>query len=92
MVAYFDYSKLSFPLTLRKWKEGDSFVPFGMKGRKKLSDYFSDHKFSRIEKLHTWLLCSGEDIIWIVGERSDNRFRLDETSTNVLIIKKSDGQ
>ena len=91
-VAYFDYSKLSFPLTLRKWKEGDGFVPFGMRGRKKLSDYFSDHKFSRIEKSRAWLLCSGEDIIWIVGERSDNRFRLDEASTNALIVKKSDGQ
>ena len=92
VVAYFDYSKLSFPLTLRKWKEGDGFVPFGMRGRKKLSDYFSDHKFSRIEKSRAWLLCSGEDIIWIVGERSDNRFRLDEASTNALIVKKSDGQ
>ncbi len=91
-VAYFDYGKLSFPLTLRKWKDGDGFVPFGMRGRKKLSDYFSDRKFSRIEKSRTWLLCSGEDIIWIVGERSDNRFRLDETSTNALIVKKSDGQ
>ena len=79
-IAYFDYDKLSFPLTLRKWKEGDWFIPFGMKGRKKLSDYFSDHKE------RTWLLCSGENIIWIVGERSDNRFCFDKTTKSVLIV------
>ena len=85
-IAYFDYDKLSFPLTLRKWKEGDWFIPFGMKGRKKLSDYFSDHKFSRMDKERTWLLCSGENIIWIVGERSDNRFCLDKPTKIVLIV------
>ena len=85
-IAYFDYDKLSFPLTLRKWKEGDWFIPFGMKGRKKLSDYFSDHKFSRMDKERTWLLCSGENILWIVGERSDNRFCLDKTTKSVLIV------
>lgn len=84
--AYFDYDKLSFPLTLRRWREGDWFIPFGMKGRKKLSDYFSDHKFSRIDKERVWLLCSGDDIIWIVGERSDNRFCLDKTTKNVLVV------
>lgn len=85
-IAYFDYAKLSFPLTLRRWKEGDWFIPFGMKGRKKLSDYFSDHKFSRIDKEQTWLLCSGENILWIVGERSDNRFCVDKTTKSVLIV------
>lgn len=85
-IAYFDYDKLSFPLTLRKWKEGDWFIPFGMKGRKKLSDYFSDHKFSRIDKEQIWLLCSGENILWIVGERSDNRYCIDKTTKSVLIV------
>lgn len=85
-IAYFDYDKLSFPLTLRRWKEGDWFIPFGMKGRKKLSDYFSDHKFSRIDKEQTWLLCSGETILWIVGERSDNRFCIDKTTKSVLVV------
>ena len=66
---------------------GDWFVPFGMKGRKKVSDYFSDKKFSRLDKERTWLLCSGESIIWIVGERSDNRFRLDKTTKKVLVVK-----
>ncbi len=85
-IAYFDYDKLTFPLTLRTWKEGDWFIPFGMKGRKKLSDYFSDHKFSRFDKERTWLLCSGDAVIWIVGERSDNRFCLDKTTKSVLVV------
>ena len=85
-IAYFDYDKLTFPLTLRTWKEGDWFIPFGMKGRKKLSDYFSDHKFSRLDKERTWLLCSGGAVIWIVRERSDNRFCLDKTTKSVLVV------
>ena len=85
-VAYFDADKLRFPLTLRKWREGDWFVPFGMKGRQKLSDYFSDHKFSRIEKEKAWLLCSGDAIIWLIGERADNRFRIDSGTKRVLAV------
>ena len=84
--AYFDADKLRFPLTLRKWREGDWFVPFGMKGRQKLSDYFSDHKFSRIEKEKAWLLCSGDAIIWLIGERADNRFRINSGTKRVLAV------
>lgn len=84
-VATFDRDKLTLPLTLRTWLKGDWFVPFGMNGRQKLSDYFSDHKFSRLQKEQTWLLCSGEDIIWIVGERTDHRYRVEPTTKNVLI-------
>ncbi|MDH6358032.1 tRNA lysidine(34) synthetase TilS [Parabacteroides sp. PF5-9] len=87
--AYFDYDQLHFPLTLRLWQTGDWFVPFGMQGRKKLSDYFSDRKLSRIDKEQIWLLCSGENIIWIVGERSDNRFRVDNATKQVLKVKFS---
>jgi tRNA(Ile)-lysidine synthase len=85
-IAYFDYDKLRFPLTLRTWQPGDWFVPFGMAGRKKLSDYFSDHKYSLPDKEQTWLLCSGENILWIIGERADNRFRIDKTTTSVLKV------
>lgn len=84
--AYFDYDKLKFPLTLRHWKEGDWFVPFGMTGRKKLSDYFSNNKFSLFDKEKIWLLCNGEDIIWIVGERPDNRYRIDKSTKKVLKV------
>jgi tRNA(Ile)-lysidine synthase len=84
--ACFDYDKLSFPLTLRIWQPGDRFVPFGMKGTKKLSDYFSDRKYSRPDKEQTWLLCSAEHIIWIVGERIDERFRIDKTTKYILTV------
>ena len=84
-----DYDKLQFPLCLRHWKKGDWFIPFGMKGRKKLSDYFSDHKYCRIEKEQTWLLCSGDDVVWMVGERLDNRYRIGERTKKVLHVKIS---
>ncbi|MDR1745939.1 MAG: tRNA lysidine(34) synthetase TilS [Tannerella sp.] len=86
-VATFDYDKLSFPLTLRTWREGDWFIPFGTKGRKKLSDYYTDHKFSLIRKNQTWLLCNGTDVIWIVGERSDERYRVSSSTKEVLVVK-----
>lgn len=85
-IAYFDYDKLTFPLKLRTWRKGDWFIPFGMRGRKKLSDYFSDRKFSQLEKEQTWLLCSGDAVIWVVGERPDNRFCLDKTTKSVLVV------
>jgi tRNA(Ile)-lysidine synthase len=86
-VAYFDKDKLRFPLQLRKWREGDVFVPFGMKGKQKVGKYFKDHLFSRLQKEAAWLLCSGDDIIWIVNERSDNRYRTGQGTRSVLILK-----
>lgn len=86
-IAYFDYDTLTFPLTLRTWKEGDWFIPFGMKGRKKLSDYFTDRKFSRLDKERVWLLCSGKDIIWIAGERPDNRYCVGKETKCALVVK-----
>ena len=87
--ATFDYDKLIFPLILRKWKPGDWIIPFGMKGRKKLSNYFSDCKLSIMEKEKIWVLCSGEDIVWIVGKRTDNRFRIHDKTKNVLVVNFS---
>lgn len=84
--ATFDADKLKFPLSLRRWREGDWFIPFGMTGKKKLSDYFTNRKLSLIDKEQIWLLCSGENIIWIIGERIDNRFCIDENSKQALII------
>ncbi len=86
-VASFDLDKVQFPLIIRKWRAGDSFYPFGMKGSKKLSDYFTDNKFSLIDKEECWILCSGEDIIWIIGHRSDDRYKIDTKTSNVLQIK-----
>lgn len=83
--AYLDFDKLKFPLLLRKWKKGDYFVPFGMKGKKKVSDFFVDQKLSLIEKEQTWLLCSGEDIVWVVGYRIDDRYKLTNKSRRGFI-------
>lgn len=79
-----DASKLTFPLQIRKWKEGDSFFPFGMKQRKKLSDFFIDNKFSLIDKEQTWLLVSNDEIVWIVGHRMDNRFKVTVETKEVI--------
>lgn len=87
--ACFDADKLRHPLSLRLWKKGDSFIPFGMKGRKKVSDYLTDRKFSLLRKERQWLLCCGEDIIWLVGERTDNRFRVDEKTRKVWVVTSS---
>lgn len=83
---YVDADQLSFPLTLRKWKSGDWLIPFGMKGKKKVSDFFTDQKFSLKEKEDAWLLFSGEKLVWIVGHRSDERFKINPETRNVLII------
>lgn len=85
-ILYIDSSKIEYPLTLRHWKNGDWFIPFGMKGRKKVSDYFTDQKLNLFDKENIWLLCSGENIIWIVGKRSDDRYRIDSTTTEITKI------
>lgn len=84
--VHIDYSKLNFPLKLRPWQEGDSFFPFGMKNQKKVSDFFIDNKLSILEKEKSWLLFSGNDIVWIVGQRLDNRFRVTDKTKNILEI------
>lgn len=83
---YIDKDLLSFPLHLRKWQKGDIFYPSGMKGKKKLSDYFKDEKFSLLAKDQTWILCANNEIVWIVGKRQDERFIAESTSKNILQI------
>lgn len=86
-VIYVDKSKLDYPLTIRKWIHGDKFIPFGMKGQKKISDYFSNQKKSIIDKENTYLLCTASNkIIWIIGERMDDRFKITEMTNNCLKI------
>ena len=86
-IAYFDESILAETLTLRHWREGDRFRPFGMRGSKKLSDYFTDHKFSLSEKRHAWVLCAGQKIIWLVGHRQGAEFSVSSSSKRVVVVK-----
>ena len=86
--AYFDAEKLPGRLMLRLPQPGDWFVPFGMRGRKKLSDFFADQKMNRWEKLRQPLLCAGESIVWVVGRRADDRFRVGEETKMIFSVKK----
>lgn len=83
-IVHLDASKIYYPLTLRRWHNGDSFRPLGMKGFKKLSDFFVDGKFSRAEKEQVWVLLSGGEIAWIVGKRIDDRFKVTESTTDII--------
>ncbi|MEG1545720.1 MAG: tRNA lysidine(34) synthetase TilS [Bacteroidaceae bacterium] len=85
-IACLDADKLHFPLSIRYWQQGDKFVPFGMKGKKKVSDYLTDRKYSLYDKERLFVLCSGEEIVWLVGERADNRFKVDETTREICLI------
>ncbi len=85
--AKMDYGKLVFPLTLRYWKQGDVFYPLGMKGKQKLSDYFVQKKISRFAKEQIPILLNGNgDIIWVVGHRLDNRYRITESTKKVFTL------
>ena len=84
---FVDEDALQFPLTIRKWKEGDYFYPIGMQGKKKLSKYYKDEKYSLIDKLNQWILCSNNQIVWIVGKRQDDRFKITKNTKNKLQIK-----
>ncbi len=85
-VALLDISKLTFPLTLRRWQEGDTFIPFGMTGRKKVSDYLIDRKVSMAEKTRQFVMISGGEIAWVVGRRTGDDFRLTDNTDKVLRI------
>ncbi|SEG48264.1 tRNA lysidine(34) synthetase TilS [Flavobacterium urumqiense] len=80
--------KLQFPLVLRHWNEGDVFQPFGMGGKsKKVSKLFKDEKLSLIDKENAWLLCSNNEIVWVIGIRQDERFRIENKAENILKIQ-----
>ena len=85
---YIPKEKLNFPLQIRPWQHGDYFYPLGGKGRQKLSDYFTDHKIDRFTKNKIRLLCSGDNILWIIGLRSDERWKVCKTSTKCYQIKR----
>jgi tRNA(Ile)-lysidine synthase len=85
---FVDAGKIQFPLILRKWNEGDVFHPFGMEGKsKKVSKLFKDEKLSLIEKEKTWILWSADQIVWVVGIRQDERFKIENTTNKILKIE-----
>lgn len=86
-VATFDSERIQFPLILRRWKDGDYFYPFGMKGRKKISDFLTDLKLPVHEKDMIWLLISGKEIIWVINHRTDNRYRVTENTKEIIQIE-----
>lgn len=88
-VAYFDYSLWKHTLTLRHWRNGDRFQPFGMKGSKKVSDLFTDLHLSAHEKAKAWLLTDGNEILWVIGLRTSNMYRCDLQSSAPLIKIKA---
>lgn len=86
-IACLDFDKLKFPLQLRKWQEGDFFYPLGMKRKKKISDFFIDIKLSLPEKESTWLLCSGREIVYILGKRIDERFKVGKETKMIYLVR-----
>lgn len=87
-VALMDADKVEYPLTLRRWHDGDAFTPFGMDGRKKVSDYLIDRKVPLPEKQRQFVLISGDRIAWLVGRRIDDAFRITDSTERVLRITR----
>lgn len=85
-VACLDADKINGALTLRRWRSGDRFVPFGMTGFKSVRNYLRDRKQSLFDKERQLVVCSGDDIVWVVEERTDNRFRVTPETRKVLRI------
>ncbi len=85
-VAILDADRVSFPIIWRKWRPGDYFYPLGMEHRKKISDFLIDQKISVTEKDSITVLESAGDILWVVGQRIDNRYKLMPTTRQALSI------
>ncbi|MGB2128928.1 MAG: tRNA lysidine(34) synthetase TilS [Flavicella sp.] len=85
--AYIDKNLLNDTLIVRKHQKGDYFYPIGMQGKKKISKYFKDEKLSLLEKEETWLLCNGNEIVWVIGRRLDNRYKVTTQTQSIFEIK-----
>jgi len=80
-ILYLDQNALHFPIRIRSWETGDFFYPLGGKGKQKISDFFTDHKFDRFAKKEALLFEMNQDIVWIIGHRSDERYKIDLAKT-----------
>ena len=85
--AMLDAGNITFPLLLRKWKQGDYFYPLGMPGKKKLGKFFIDQKMSLTDKEKIWIIESNKKIIWIIGKRIDDRFKITKKTKRALSIQ-----
>jgi tRNA(Ile)-lysidine synthase len=91
-MAMMDFKNITFPLVLRRWKQGDYFYPLGMnKKKKKLSDFFTQQKLSKVDKEKVWLLCSGDYILWVIGMRQDERFKVTEQTKQIIKFEITKG-
>ena len=85
--AALDYDQLSFPLVIRRWQKGDAFVPLGMQGTKKISDFMIDEKFSTSQKENTWVICSLDRIVCVLGHRINDNFKLVPHTEKVYLVQ-----
>ena len=86
-IEFIDHDKLNYPLELRLWQPGDRMIPLGMKGKKKVSDILVDQKIPLKDKRSYYVLCSGDKIIWLVGLKLDDRFKISDESKKILKIE-----
>ena len=86
-VAQIDLDRTEFPLKIRKWRQGDKFMPLGMTGYKKVSDFLINQKLNRFEKENIWLLLNKNDVVWVIGKRLDDRYKIQPQTRKVLKLE-----
>ena len=86
-VAALDWASLKFPLLVRKWKPGDAFYPLGMQKRKKMSDFLIDNKVPVPSKKQVLVVTSNSQIVWVLGHRIDDRFKVTARTQQVYEIR-----